>query len=52
MPMRKRRRMESLVKLHSCDCSGIRPDQKTASILERRAEGKSNDHWRISLECH
>ncbi|KAG1929527.1 serine/threonine-protein kinase pim-2 [Pimephales promelas] len=38
MPMRKRRRMESLVKPHSCDWSGIIPDRRTAAIPERRAE--------------
>lgn len=52
MPMRKRRRMDSFVKLHYCDWSGIISDQNTAPINERRAEGKSNGHWRISLKSY
>ncbi|XP_077089782.1 uncharacterized protein LOC143741245 [Siphateles boraxobius] len=41
MPMGKRRRMESFVKLHYCDWSGIISDQKTAPITERRAEDQN-----------
>lgn len=45
MPMRKMRRTDSFVKLNYRDWSSS-SDQIT------RAEGKSNDHWRISLKYH
>ncbi|XDV51738.1 hypothetical protein PO909_020565 [Leuciscus waleckii] len=53
MPMRNRSRIDSFVKLHYCDWSGIISDQNAAPINERRAEDQSSlQYSACSLEDH
>ncbi|CAM4732348.1 unnamed protein product [Leuciscus chuanchicus] len=53
MPMRNRSRINSFVKLHYCDWSGIISDQNAAPINERRAEDQSSlQYSACSLEDH